>query len=106
MDILPRRAPTIETELTNTEQQTGLVPKLIANNPDNNFINPFAFKKLSSLNSAYKTYAESSDEVMNAQFAAEQAELNLLNERIKSLSRTLATQQGDIAINSQFELGQ
>lgn len=106
MDILPRRAPTIETELTDTEQQSGLVPKLIANNPDNNFINPFAFKKLSSLNSAYKTYAESSDEVINAQFEAKQAETDLLNERLNSIKRTLTIQQGDATINSQFRLGQ
>jgi hypothetical protein len=71
MDILPRRAPTIETELTNTEQQTGLVPKLIMNDPKNNFINPSAFKKLSSLNSAYKTYAESSDGDISNNFTAD-----------------------------------
>jgi ribosomal protein L31 len=37
----------------------------------NNFINPSAFKKLSSLNSAYKTYAESSDGDISNNFTAD-----------------------------------
>lgn len=69
MDILPRRAPTMETELTGEQNEKGLVPKLIVNDPASNLINSFAFKRLSSLNSAYKTYAETSDADINADFA-------------------------------------
>jgi len=72
MNILPRRSPTIETELTNTDNnQSGLVPKLIVNNPDNNFINPFAFKKLSSLNNQYTQASGISDAEISANFTAE-----------------------------------
>jgi hypothetical protein len=104
MDILPRRSPTIETELTNTDNQTGLVPKLIVNNPDSNFINPFAFKRLNSLNTAFQTYAESSDEVINQQFQTRQNEINTLNQRVESVRNRSAIQQGEATINSQFAL--
>lgn len=71
MDILPRRAPSVQTELTNTINQTGLVPKLIVNNPDDNLINPFEFKKLSSLNTQFQNAANRSDDDINANFAAD-----------------------------------
>jgi len=63
MDILPRRAPTVESELTADPEQSGLVPKLIANN-DSNFINPFLFKRLSSLNTQFENAARISDQVL------------------------------------------
>lgn len=71
MDILPRRAPSVQTELTNTVNQTGLVPKLIVNNSDNNLINPFEFKKLSSLNTQFQNAANRSDDDINANFVAD-----------------------------------
>ena len=106
MDTLPRRAPTTETELTSTEQQSGLVPKLIVNNPVNNFINPFAFKKLSSLNTAFQNSAESGDQSINQQFEANQIEINTLNQRVQNIKRISSIQQVDATINSQFRLSQ
>lgn len=79
MDILPRRAPTIETELTNTPTQTGTVPKLIATNPASNFINPLLFKKLSSLNTQVENAVSTSDDDINQQFANAQNEVESLN---------------------------
>ena len=71
MDILPRRSPTIETELTADPEQSGLVPKLIATDKGSTFINPFLFKTLSSLETQVQTSAVTSDQDIAAQFAAE-----------------------------------
>ncbi len=71
MDILPRRSPTLETELTSDSQQTGLVPKLIATDKRNSFINPFLFKKLSSLNTQFQNAAATADQDISAAFQLE-----------------------------------
>lgn len=104
MDILPRRAPTMETELTGEQNEKGLVPKLIVNDPASKLINPFAFKRLSTLNSAYKTYAESSDDAINQQFEDRQNENSLINQRLENVKKSIQIQQGDATINSQFRL--
>ena len=71
MDTLPRRSPSLETELTSDPEQEGLVPKLVATNKKSNFINAFLFKKLSSLNTQVQNAAATSDEDIANAFAAE-----------------------------------
>jgi hypothetical protein len=71
MDILPRRIPTVETELINNDDtinEKGTVPKLIGTNPENNFINPFAFKRVGQLNNIFKEYSEPADEIITSDF--------------------------------------
>jgi hypothetical protein len=93
MDILPRRAPTIETELTNTPTQTGTVPKLIATNPASNFINPLLFKKLSSLNTQVENAVSTSDDDINQQFANAQNEVESLNNAVARVRAASQFQQ-------------
>ncbi len=71
MDILPRRSPTLETELTSDPEQEGLVPKLIATDKGSNFINAFLFKRLSSLETQVQTSAVTSDQDIAAAFQLE-----------------------------------
>jgi hypothetical protein len=93
MDILPRRAPTIETELTNTTTQTGTVPKLIATNPASDFINPLLFKKLSSLNPQVENAISTSDDDINQQFANAQNEVESLNNAVARVRAASQFQQ-------------
>ena len=93
MDILPRRAPTIETELTNTTTQTGTVPKLIATNPASDFINPLLFKKLSSLNPQVENAISTTDDDINQQFANAQNEVESLNNAVARVRAASQFQQ-------------
>jgi hypothetical protein len=67
MDILPRRAPTVNTDLEGVDAEKGFVPKLIVGNKDN-FINENLFKQLSGLKNFSDKYQAASDAEIAAQF--------------------------------------
>lgn len=89
MDTLPRRAPTMQTELTNTGNQTGLVPKLIVTDPASNMINPFSFKTMPGLNTQFQNSTTLSDSDINANFTADNNPAYTVNPLLFTPERTV-----------------